>query len=97
MNTKRKMKADLSEQEMDHLVVAQADDKSAWEKPVRVRRTRPASLSIPADLAARATFLAQLHRSNSVDEWLTHVIQERVELEEAAFIGAKQDLTAKAR
>ena len=86
---------DLSEQEIDGIVVAQANDDSAWEKPVRVHRTRPASLSIPADLAARAAFLAQVHRRTSVEEWLTHIIQERVELEEAAYIGVKHDLAAK--
>ena len=32
----------------------------------------------------------------NVEEWLTHIIQEKVELEEAAFVGAKHDLAAKA-
>lgn len=85
----------LSEKEIDRIVVSQANDDSAWENPIRVRRTKPASLSIPPDLAARAAFLARLHRKTSVEEWLTHIIQERIELEEAAFTGAKQELTAK--
>ena len=89
------MKKKLSQEEIDNIVVAQADDDSAWEKPIRVRRKKPASLSIPAELAARATFLARLHRQPSTEEWLTHIIQERVELEEAAFVGAKRDLTTK--
>jgi len=95
MSTRDKVKKDLSEREIDQVVVAQADDNSAWEKPVRVRRARPASLSIPAGLAARAAFLARLHRKNSLAEWLMHIIQERVELEEAAFVGVKHDLAAK--
>ena len=41
----------------------------------------------------RATFLAQLHRTKSVEEWLTRVIQERIELEESLFIGIKQRLS----
>jgi hypothetical protein len=85
----------LSELEIDQLVTAQADDDSAWEKPIRVRRAKPASLAIPANLAARAAFLAQLHRTTNVDDWLTHIIQERIEIEEAAFMGVKQDLAAK--
>ena len=85
----------LSEPEIDQMVTAQANDDSAWEKPVDVRRTKPASLSIPADLAARAAFLAQLHHAKNVDRWLTRIIQERIEMEEAAFIGVKQDLAAK--
>ena len=82
----------LSEQEIDRIVVAEANDDSAWEKPVHVRRTEAASLSIPADLAARAAFLAQLHRTESVEKWITHIIQERIELEEAAFTEVKQAL-----
>lgn len=85
----------LSEPEIDQMVTAQADDDSAWEKPIRVRRTKPASLAIPANLAARAAFLARLHRTKNVDDWLTHIIQERIELEEAAYIGVKQDLATK--
>ncbi len=96
MSTRDKAKKNLSEREIDQAVVAQANDDSAWEKPVRVRRAKPASLSIPASLAARAAFLARLHHKSSLAEWLTHIIQERVELEEAAFVGAKHDLAAKA-
>jgi hypothetical protein len=96
MSTKGKTKKNLSEQEIDQVVVAEADDDTAWDEPVRVHQAKPASLSIPADLAARAAFLARLHRKATVDEWLTHVIRERVELEEAAFMGVKQDLAARA-
>jgi hypothetical protein len=95
MSTREKTKKNLTEQEIDQIVAAQADDDSAWEKPIRVQKTKPAALSLPADLAARAAFLARLHRSKSVEEWLTRVIQERVELEEAAFFGVKQELAAK--
>jgi len=90
---KSKTKQNLSEQEIDEIVATQADDDAAWGKPIRVRKTQPATLSIPAALAARAAFLAQIHRTKSVEEWLTHIIQERVELEEAAFAGLKHDLT----
>jgi len=89
------MKRKLSQEEIDNIVVAQTDNNSAWEKSIRVRRKKPASLSIPAELAARAAFLARVHRQPSIEEWLTHIIQERVELEEAAFVGAKRDLTTK--
>ena len=96
MSPKSNTKKNLSEQEIDRMVVAQADDESAWEKPIGVRRPKPtSSLSIPADLAARAAFLAQAHRTQTVDDWLTRIIQERIELEEAAFAGAKQDLARK--
>jgi hypothetical protein len=92
MTTKRKM----TESEIDELVERQASDDAVWEKPVRVRKTKGASISIPPELAARAAFLAKLHRKPNVEEWLTRVIQERIELEEAAFVGAKQELTSHA-
>lgn len=84
-----------TEAEIDHLVVAQAEDETAWEAPIQVHKTT-AALTLPAELAARAAFLAQVHRQTSVEDWLTRVIQERVELEEAAFIGAKRDLAVRA-
>jgi hypothetical protein len=95
MSPKGKGKGTLSEEDIDKIVIAQAGDDSAWGKPVQVRRLKPTSLSIPAELAARAAFLARLHRQPSVEEWLTHIIQERVELEEAAFADAKHDLIMK--
>jgi predicted HicB family RNase H-like nuclease len=85
-----------TEKEIDRIVVSQADDDKAWGKPVRAHRKKSASVSIPPKLAARAAFLAQIHRKKSVEEWLTRVIEERIELEEAAFVGVKQDLSTKA-
>jgi hypothetical protein len=95
MKTNNKMKQHLSQDDIDRIVIAHADDDSAWEKPIRVRRKKSASLAIPADLAARAAFLARLHRQPSIEEWLTRVIRERVELEEAAFAGVKRELATK--
>jgi hypothetical protein len=91
----RPCSASLRTEEIDKIVVAQADDDSAWEEPIYVRRKKSVSLSIPAELAARVTFLARLHRQTSIDEWLGHIIQERVELEEAAFIRAKRELATR--
>jgi hypothetical protein len=86
------VKKQASDKEIDKIVIAQADDESAWEEPIQVHLDRPAAVSIPAELAARAAFLARLHRKSSVEEWVMHVIQERVDLEEAAFAGAKREL-----
>lgn len=98
MTAKNKaMRKKLSDEEIDDLVLAQADDDSAWAKPIRVRRTKVASLSISADLVARAAFLARLHRAKGVEEWLARIIRERVELEEVAFVKAKRELAPKSQ
>lgn len=91
MSGKDSSEKHLTQQEIDQIVATQADDDSAWERPAIVTRSKPASVSIPATLAARAAFLARLHHKASVEEWLTRVIEERVELEEAAFASAKHD------
>jgi fructose-1-phosphate kinase PfkB-like protein len=83
----------LTEQEIDKIVESQAEDDSAWKKPIQVRRSKPTSLSIPSELAARAAFLAKLHREKDVEEWLRKVIKERVELEEVAFNEAKREMS----
>jgi hypothetical protein len=87
-------KSRLSEEEIDRLVVEQAADADAWESAIH-RIVEPIALEVPAELAARAAFLARLHRRASVEEWLTLVIRERVKLEEAAFVEARQELTAR--
>ena len=96
MNTRTKhTKTALPDQEaIDRLVISQADDESAWESPVRVKRSKPASLSIPGELAARAAFMAKLHREAGVDKWVEHIVRERVELEEAAYQEAKIKLAS---
>lgn len=85
-----------TEKEIDQVVISQINDDDAWEQPIKIQRNKPASLILPAELTARATFLARLHHSKTVEEWLTHIIEERVELEEAAFTGARQDMASKA-
>ncbi|HEX4497772.1 MAG TPA: hypothetical protein VIE43_19010 [Thermoanaerobaculia bacterium] len=80
-----------SEDEIDEIVVNLAGEDSAWEEATHVERYAAESFSLPADLTARAAFLARLHHAR-VDEWLRGVIQERVELEEASFAEVKRSL-----
>ena len=94
MNSRKKFRRkQLSEPEIDQIVESQAEDDSAWQKPIKVRKAKLRSLSLPADLAARATFLARLHREKNVDEWLARIIKERLELEEVAFGKAKREMS----
>ena len=92
MKTSRGKSPSLAEEAIDERVIAQAENDSAWEEPVRVRRVKTASLSIPGELAARAAFLARLHREADLQRWVERVLRERVELEEFAFSAAKKKL-----
>lgn len=83
----------LSEVQIDEIVISQAEnDDNAWEEPILVHLTIPTTMSLPPQMAARAAFFAQLHKKSSVEEWLKSIIQERIDFEEAAFVGIKQAL-----
>ena len=84
----------LSEKQIDAAVIGQAGDDAAWGRAIRVRR-RSTSLSLSAELAARAAFFARLHRETSVDEWLRRIIRERIDAEEAAFSRVRRELGRK--
>ena len=90
---KRRKTTTLDPEAIDQLVIAHSDDELAWGAPIRVKKSEPASLSIPGDLAARSAFLASLHRE-AVDKWVERVLRERVELEELAFAEAKKELAS---
>ena len=83
-----------TQDQIDRFVIAHADEDAAWEKPIVVRRPKSKSLSIPANLAARAAFLAKLHRESRVDKWIERIVRERVEIEESAFAAAKKSLAS---
>jgi hypothetical protein len=91
---KRKKIAKLDTHGVDRVAISRAAEDSAWEAPIRVKRSAPASLSISGELAARAAFLARLHRETGVDKWIERVVRERVELEELAFARAKMELAS---
>ena len=91
MSTTKKTTS-LSQEAIDQLVVSESEQDSAWEAPVRVRRSKPVSLLLPGNLAARAAFLARLHREAGLDKWVERIVRERVELEEFAFSEAKKKL-----
>jgi hypothetical protein len=85
----------LSQKAIDEQVIAQANVASAWEPPVRTRRKRRTSIHLPAELAAQAAFFARLHHEPNLKDWLAKVVQERLDLEEAALAGLKRQLAGK--
>ena len=88
MRTKTKK----SKREIDGAVTAEADNREAWGKRVRVLRSKNAALSLPAALASRAAFFARLHRERSVEDWIKRIVVERINTEEAAFAELKREL-----
>lgn len=82
----------MNEEEIDNIVIAQAEDEAAWEEPVIVKKNSATSVSLPAALAERAAFFARVHREKDLESWLKRIIQERLDIEEAAFSGFKKEM-----
>jgi hypothetical protein len=85
----------MTEEGIDNIAIAQAEDDSAWEQPVSVKMKKATSVSLPAALAERDAFFARVHREKNLENWLKQIIQERLDIEEAAFTGFKKDMLAK--
>ncbi|MCP5110619.1 MAG: hypothetical protein GY953_07265 [bacterium] len=96
MTARKKTKTSVvpDEERIDRVVISESENASAWEAPVQVKQSRPASLTIPGELAGRAAFLARLHREADLGKWVERVVRERVELEELAFTEAKKKLAS---
>jgi len=94
MSTESELKR-LSEEQIDEIVIAQAEDDTAWEEPILVCRDIPTAVSLPPELATRAAFFARLHKVPSVEEWLRGIVKDRIDFEEAAFAGLKQALVTR--
>jgi DNA polymerase III alpha subunit (gram-positive type) len=85
----------LSEEEIDEIVITQANDDSQWEEPIHVNRSKKLSIPVTSKLAERIAFFTRLHHEPSVGDWLRHIIQERLDMEESAFVELKHDLERK--
>ena len=90
---KKSTRKRFSQEEIDRIIESQAAEDLAWGKAIYVRRAKPTALSLPIELAARAAFLARLHREKNVEKWLARIIKERVELEEVAFSEVKRAMS----
>ncbi len=85
----------ISEEQIDAIIIEQAHDDSAWEDPITVQRTGTLSLALPAELASKAAFFARLYHATDVEAWLKQIIQDRIHQEEAAFAEVKREIILK--
>ena len=81
----------LSDEEIDEIVITQANDDSQWEEHIHVNRSKSLSIPVTSELAERIAFFTRLHHESSVGDWLRHIIQERLDMEESAFAKLKHD------
>jgi hypothetical protein len=85
-----------TEDEVDEIVSSESEIDARWTKPIEVKRRLPVSLVIPGEIALRARFFSRLHGTGNLRDWLTRIIQERLDMEEAAYQEIKREF-AKSR
>ena len=79
----------LTEEEIDELVVAEANDMTKWGKPVTVR---PNVIRFSTSVIEKAKYLAKLHKTRGYQAWLKQVVEERIKLEEELLSDIKRRL-----
>jgi hypothetical protein len=80
---KNNKKKKLSEEEIDEIVVREANDPSKWDGPIRVVPPTAIALKLSPHLIERAKRIAKRKRIGAYQDWLSKVVEERIVLEES--------------
>ncbi|MDP2752921.1 MAG: hypothetical protein Q8P40_00790 [Nitrospirota bacterium] len=83
-----KHKKRLTEEEIDRLIIAEADDMTKWEKPIAVK---PTSIRFSPLIIEKAKYLAKLHKARGYQTWLKQVVEERIKQEEKLLLDFKRE------
>ncbi len=84
-----KQQKKLTEEEIDKIVIVEADDMSKWEKPITVI---PSSIRFSPSIIEKAKYLAKLHNARGYQTWLKQIVEERIELEEKLLSDFEREL-----
>jgi len=85
-------KRKLTEQEIDEIVISEADDISKWEEPISVKPSGEASIRLSPDTIRKAKYFARLHKYRGYQPWLKRIIEDRIRTEEEILKDLKQML-----
>lgn len=83
-----KHKKRLTEEEIDRLIIAEADNMTKWEKPIAVK---PTSIRFSPSIIEKAKYLAKLHKARGYQTWLKQVVEERIKQEEKLLLDFKRE------
>ena len=77
----QKMKKELTEAEIDALVVQEADNEDAWEFEAEVQQPKAISLRLDTHMIQQLKFLSQLHGEKGYQSLIKRWISEHVSQE----------------
>lgn len=90
-NMKKKSKK-LTDEQIDEMVIKEADDLSKWDEPIKVKAPQAISLRLSAELIQKIKFMATIHKTDTYQNWLEKIIKERIQLEDELLDSIKSNL-----
>lgn len=81
----------LTEEEIDEIVIREADDLSKWEEPIQVKAPQATSIRLSPQTIQKAKLLASIHKAQ-YQAWLEQIVEERIHLEEELLDSIKSNL-----
>ncbi len=93
MANMKKNSKKLTDEQIDEMVIKEADDLSKWVTPIKVRAPQAISLRLSPELIQKIKFLATLHKTDNYQNWLEKIIKERIQLEGELLDSIKSDFT----
>ena len=85
-------KEKLTEQEIDEIVIGEANDMTKWEEPISVEPSGAISIRLSPDTIKKANYFAKLHKYRGYQTWLKRIIEDRIKTEEEILRELKQRL-----
>ncbi len=85
-------KRELTEQEIDEIVISEANDISKWEEPISVKPSGAASIRLSPDTIRKAKYFAKLDKYRGYQTWLKQIIEDQIRTEGEILKELKQRL-----
>lgn len=91
-NTLRRQKR--TEREIDRILTHEADELVKVGEP-KPRRRQAMTLTLTLSWVEKAKFLAMVHNFSDYRDWITHIVKERLELEDKLYQKSQKDAKRK--
>lgn len=85
-----------TEREIDRILTQEADELAKVGEP-KLRRRQAMTLTLTLSWVEKAKLLAMVHNFSDYRDWITHIVKERLELEDKLYQKNQKDAKRKSR
>ena len=86
-----------TEEDIDAVVMKEADDLTRWEAPIHVKPSSVTSIPLSPATIRKAKYFARMHKLRGYRAWLKQIIEERIRIEETVLTKLRQELKKESR